>query len=429
MKSIYLLILIMFPVYGQCQEDDYYNPQRLKFRDYIYHPAIKTAFFERNGQELSDPVIISGSNDQLQLHFDLLSNEIADLSYRIQHFDPEWSPSLLSENEFLDGFYTDHFTNYKHSMNTRVDYWHYQLDFPNQQMRPLISGNYLLIVFDTADPDSILLTKRFYVVEQRVEIQPQIHRATIIEKRNSHQEVDLKILLNGLPVSSPYSDIKLVLFQNGNSNQRISTLKPNFATSELLEYNYEEGNVFEGGSEFRNFDIRTTRFLTQQIEKFTEDSIGTGLTVHLKKDRCMASERYSSIDDINGRFLNKIYEGRDAQLEGDYLNVVFRLKASEEFSSRQVNVQGQFSDWRTDPAYRMAWVADSGYFSLTLPLKQGYYNYSYCLLENENECSVLETEGSHYETRNEYHILVYWNETGRRYSRLVGYLKAPSGGF
>ncbi|MBK9401102.1 MAG: DUF5103 domain-containing protein [Bacteroidetes bacterium] len=429
-RKFLLLVLGVIPFSGICQDDaDYFNPRRIRYEDYIYHPDIRTAFFERNGQELSDPILLLGSSDQLRLHFDLLSNDIIDYSYRIQHCDPDWRPSLLSENDYLEGFYTDHITDYKHSLNTLTDYWHYQLDFPNAQMKPTISGNFLLIVYDSTDPDSIIISKRFYVVEQRVEIQPNIHRATIIEQRNSHQEADLKVSLRGLAVTSPYSDIKLVLLQNGNPNSRISNLKPNFATNELLEYNYEEGNVFEGGSEFRNFDIRTTRFLTQFIEKYTDDSNGRGLTAVLKKDISLASQRYSSNDDINGKFLNKIYESRDAKLEGDYIQVLFRLKADEAYTSGAVFVEGHFTDWRRDMPYRMDYQPDSGYYYKTLSVKQGYYDYRYSIEGKNKENSVLETEGSHYETRNEYDIFVYWNETGIRYSRLIGYLKAFSGGF
>jgi hypothetical protein len=191
----------------------------------------------------------------------------------------------------------------------------------------------------------------------------------------------------------------------------------------------KRGNVFEGGSEFRNFDIRTTRFLTQFIEKYTDDSIGRGLTAVLKKDISLASQRYSSNDDINGKFLNKIYESRDAKLEGDYIQVLFRLKADEAYTSGAVYVEGQFTDWRRDMPYRMDYQPDSGYYYKTLSVKQGYYNYRYSIEGKNKENSVLETEGSHYETRNEYDIFVYWNETGIRYSRLIGYLKAVSGGF
>lgn len=430
MRNKLAYLLLLFPLAGLCQaEEDYYNPRTIRYDDYIYQENIKTAFFERNGQELSDPVLLLGSSDILRLHFDLLNQDILELSYRIQHCDPEWRPSQLSENDYLEGFNSDHFTDYKHSLNTSTDYWHYQLDFPNSQMKPLVSGNYLLIVYNSIDPDSIVLTKRFYVVEQRVEIQPNVHRATIIEQRNSHQEVDLNIKLNGLPVASPYKDIQLVILQNGNKNCRISNLKPNFATNEQLEYNYEEGNVFEGGNEFRNFDIRTTRFLTQFIEKYTDDSIGTGVTAVLKPDHRLTSQRYSSSEDINGKFLNKIYDGRDAKLEGDYLHVLFRLKATEEYGASAVYIEGQFSDWRRDANYRMVYQPDSGYFYKSILVKQGYYNYRYSIQGSEHENSVFETEGSHYETRNDYDIFVYLNETGARYARLIGYKKALSGGF
>lgn len=423
-----LLLFITTLVFGQ-SESDYFNPKRIRYEDYIYTDNIKTVFLEKSGQELSDPILFLNSNDQLRLHFDLLSNEITDFSYRFLHCDPEWHPSSLSENDYLEGFSSDHIIDYKHSLNTNTDYWHYQLDFPNSQMKPILSGNYLLIVYDSADPDSIVITRKFYVVEQKVEILSTIHRATLIELRNSHQEVDLKVNLKGLKVVNPYADIKLVILQNGNSNLCISNLKPLFASSEQLDYNFEEGNLFEGGSEFRNFDIRTTKFLTQYLEKFIDDNSGYSTTAYLKKDIRLSSQRYSSIDDINGKFINKIYDGRDAKLEGDYLNVIFRLKASEEYANRTVFIEGQFTDWRRDATFRMDYIADSAYFFKSIPVKQGYYDYRYIIDDKADKNSVLETEGSHFETRNDYYIFVYWSEIGFRYSKLIGYTKVSAGGF
>ena len=58
----------------------------------------------------------------------------------------------------------------------------------------------------------------------------------------------------------------------------------------------------------------------------------------------------------------------------------------------------------------------------TIELKQGYYDYMYAqVAKGKNEIKLQETEGSHYETRNEYIILVYQRAIGDRHDRLVGY--------
>ena len=60
-------------------------------------------------------------------------------------------------------------------------------------------------------------------------------------------------------------------------------------------------------------------------------------------------------------------------------------------------------------------------YELTLFLKQGYYNYQYTYLKDNEKCGD-ETliEGTHYETENEYVIYVYNMPMGSNYDQLIG---------
>ena len=60
-------------------------------------------------------------------------------------------------------------------------------------------------------------------------------------------------------------------------------------------------------------------------------------------------------------------------------------------------------------------------------LKQGYYNYHYALKDTTtNRVDVSFIEGTHYQTRNDYYIYVYYRSVGDRYDRFVGFLKTSS---
>ena len=63
-------------------------------------------------------------------------------------------------------------------------------------------------------------------------------------------------------------------------------------------------------------------------------------------------------------------------------------------------------------------------YQTSLLLKQGYYSYQYLCLESGTKALVGCTEGSFWQTENEYTILVYYKPLGSRYTRLVGYRKA-----
>jgi len=64
-------------------------------------------------------------------------------------------------------------------------------------------------------------------------------------------------------------------------------------------------NTFEGGNEFRNFDVRSIKFLTQYIDHIQIDSLNKLTSVYLKREEKKNTQRYAVSDDINGRFLIK----------------------------------------------------------------------------------------------------------------------------
>ena len=54
-------------------------------------------------------------------------------------------------------------------------------------------------------------------------------------------------------------------------------------------------------------------------------------------------------------------------------------------------------------------------------LKQGYYSYRYVVVNADGTTKPVTTEGSFYQTRNKYQVLVYYKGVGDRTDRLLGY--------
>ena len=60
-------------------------------------------------------------------------------------------------------------------------------------------------------------------------------------------------------------------------------------------------------------------------------------------------------------------------------------------------------------------------------LKQGYYNYHYAIKDTSlNYYDVASIEGSHYQTRNNYQIYIYYKDMNDRYEKLIGFTKELS---
>ena len=69
----------------------------------------------------------------------------------------------------------------------------------------------------------------------------------------------------------------------------------------------------------------------------------------------------------------------------------------------------------------MTWIPEERAYRVTVPLKQGFYDFTYATLGPNDKVPDLTTiEGSHYQTENDYLILVYLTDRQQRYDRLVG---------
>ena len=225
------------------------------------------------------------------------------------------------------------------------------------------------------------------------------------------------------PITNPMEDSKLVIVQNNNFKNAISDLKPVFIVDKEWDYNYDLENTFEGGNEFRNFDTRSVKFLTQYIDHIQIDSVNKLYSVYLKKEEKRNTQRYAISDDINGKYLIKIYERQDPSLESDYVYVNFNLPIISSLDSNEVYLYGQLTNWEFDSNYKLSFNGDCNCYEKTLLLKQGYYNYLFFAKDKaNNQFSPLLIEGSHYETRNNYQLFFYTSTINSRYDHLSGYI-------
>jgi hypothetical protein len=99
------------------------------------------------------------------LSFDLIDSNGGTLWYYITHCDREWNRSDLFTSDYLEGYEENQITEFSPSFNTKVNYTHYSLTLPNGDIRFLVSGNYVITVWDAGEPDKPLLVRRFYISE------------------------------------------------------------------------------------------------------------------------------------------------------------------------------------------------------------------------------------------------------------------------
>jgi hypothetical protein len=240
------------------------------------------------------------SDVNLVLKFDDLSDEIKNYNYRIIHCDSDWRPTGLNETEYLDGMIQDQIDDYSYSFNTYTSYVHYTLNLPNNNISFRLSGNYAIIVFEGFDESNVAFVKRFMVTEKIVNVDANVTRPILSAYRDFGHQVNFSINYGSFRLQDPYSDIKVVIMQNGRWDNPITDLKPLFDRNGVLVYDYQMENVFMAGKEYRWFDIKSLRYQSPYIKSVDFDVDNFYVTLFPEEDR--SNKVYFFEEDINGKY-------------------------------------------------------------------------------------------------------------------------------
>lgn len=421
MKSS-LCLFLLFCVFGlraqQPDSVDYFTDNALRYDDHVYMPGIATVLLSPDPPTMLPPIILLNSEEKLYFSFDDLAGDVKTLSYTIVHCSAKWEPSDVSSMDYIDGFMDQPLTHYSFSRNTLQNYTHYDAVFPNEDFKILLSGNYILKVFQDNDQEKLVLTRRFMVYESKVFITGDVHAPTIVADRNYKQEVDFNISYTTDEITNPFQEIYPVILQNGRWDNAVTGLQPQFLLNNELRYDYEDVNVFKGGKEFRWFDTRTLRLNTERVEKIDKDT--SGYHVFLLTDERRTFKRYMNNADINGKFLVHNQDNNDDETGSEYCYVHFFLAWPLAEPGGNMYVYGALTDWQCTSRNKMVYNKERHGYEATLYLKQGYYDYEYVFLKDkETVPDDYVAEGMNQETENDYWILTYFHKVGARTDELI----------
>ncbi len=418
MKKYFLLINLIFLLVfcATAQDDNFYHENA------VYRENIKTVLMHRKGFDLTNQVLELNQEAPLIFKFDDFSDEVKNYYYTVIHCDADWNESYLDQTEYLDGFADNPLDDYALSFNTTFHYVNYQLLLPNENIRFKVSGNYVLVVYEDNDKEKVVITQRFYVVENRVEIKGTVRRATLDAFKGENQEIDFTIYHDDVVIENPRKDVKVVIMQNNRWDNAIRDLKPLYVRERRLVYDYNRENVFIAGNEFRYFDIRTNRIPGENV--LSTDFHRPYYHKTLMTDEVRANKKFFQYKEMNGKYVveSQDPEVQDYDTECDYVFTHFSLPLESILLGGSVNVFGALTGWNANKGNEMTWNFETSQYELTLLLKQGYYNFQYVYVEQGSTVADSKNiEGSFWETENDYQIFVYYRNFSGRYDRLVGY--------
>jgi hypothetical protein len=419
----FTLVLLLFSGFlfaqGPLLDSDFPNINK------TYVNSIRSIKVYQSDSVLNPAVISLNTNERLNIAFDDLSPDLRRIQYTVRHCSFDWNTSTdLVVSDYIDGFKEQNIDQYLYSYNTTIPYIHYSATLPSDNLRLKISGNYLLIVYEE-DTRQVLFTQRFMVYESSpLTLDVRVGRGMKMEEKETHQQVDVLVKLNGFSIMDVTREIRLGIRQNGRWDNFLYVAKPRITRPGELDYRYDEAIAFPGWNQYRYFDTKSLLYQSERIRKITYD---TAYHVYLLDDLPRTYKNYVQSDDLNGRYYIKNEEhAQNNETEADYAYVNFFLPYPVEITSGTFQIIGDLTAWQSDDYSRMLYNRARRGYEMTFLLKQGYYNYLYVYRSKDGSTlDEIMVEGSHWETENDYEVMVYYRPTGGSYDRLVGYSRIP----
>ena len=382
----------------------------------IYSKRIYTLQVTADNDFLSPAVISMGNGEQVKIAFDEMSHDYKRLTYHIEHCNPDWTTSdELIESEYLEGFNDNVIDDYNNSINTTVPYTHYSFYIPNDKCKIKLSGNYRVTV-NNDDTGERLLEARFRIVDQQTDLDINVTTNTDIDINKKHQQLTMTLRYKNLEITNPDAELYTIITQNNREDNMRVNVKPDIRNRDGMEWSHNRELIFDGGNEYRKYEILSLSHPTMGIERMEWD----GDYFHAFPFADEPRSNYVYDEDANGSFYIRNSDNKENDVTSDYVFVNYRLTTDSKPNS-SIILDGRWTTHSDNNRYLMNYDEDTKTFNLQLLQKQGYYSYQYLIKDNNGRKSLLESEGNFFQTENRYQVYIYYKGMGGRMWQLVGY--------
>lgn len=405
MKKVILSILLIIPLAANAWHS-------------IKMPNIKSLQVILNDDFEALPVLQLKGHDVMHISFDELSHNYRRFTYRVEPCNPDWTPTEgLFDADWLEGINDQPIDEYDNSINTSVLYTHYAFDFPNEQTNVRISGNYRMHIMDDETQEDAAVVE-FRVLEPITNVGLGITTNTDIDLNDRYQQLKMTVKLNGLRVIRLDEELQTFVMQNGREDNMKVNIKPNYITSQSLQWEHNRQLIFDAGNEYHKFEVLDPRHISMGLSDVMWDKETN--TWHAIPYPCEQRRSYLYDQDANGAFLLRNSDNYDAERTSEYVYIHYFLKSLRKYDNAHIVVNGR---WTTEPLdnYIMRYDELEQTYKLTVMQKLGYYNYQLLLMDLDGTTHTLPEEGSFFETENSYQAFVYYKATSERVWRLVGF--------
>ncbi len=387
-----------------------------------YKPEVQTVLLYADDNQLNDPIIaLDDMIGRLTLSFDIIDGEGEVLNYTFIHCTHDWFPTDLQRMQYASGFESDRLDDYAFSRNTLIEYVNYHLKFPKDDMRPLLSGNYLLIVFGD-DIHDIYFTRRFMVVDEKAHVGATVPRyPDELTLTDTHQQLNVRVNMNTYLTGHTQQYSHLTIRQNGRWDNAAEGLQPTYVYPDYLSFEHHPQTVFEATNQYRRFNTSNFYFQSENLAHIRQTDVSFEIDIATCESR--ARQAYASYEDIHGeKFVYVEDENLDNATEADYCLVNFFYKSEAPLTHEDLYIMGALNDWCFNDSNRMTYDYRLHGYTCSMMLKQGYYNFMFVTIDRNTQVVTTElTAGNHWETNNVYKLYFYFYNALKGYDELVGY--------
>jgi hypothetical protein len=96
------------------------------------------------------------------------------------------------------------------------------------------------------------------------------------------------------------------------------------------------------------------------------------------------------------------------------------LSAPQNQSGDQIFLIGGFNQFKITPEYKLVYQESTQRYEGAFLMKQGFYNYSYVLVDARGQKGEETVDGSFHLTENQYTVLTYFRPLGAVADQLIG---------
>ena len=392
-----------------------------------YRPEVQTVLLYADDNQLNDPIIpLEDMTERLTLSFDIIDGQGEVLNYTFIHCSHDWQPTDLHRLQYATGFESDRLDDYAFSRNTLIDYVNYQLKFPKDDMMPLLSGNYLLIVFGD-DLNDLYFTRRFMVVDEKAHVGATVPRyPDELTLTDTHQQLNVKVNMNSYLTSHTQQYSHLTIRQNGRWDNAAVGLQPTYVYPDYLSFEHHPQTVFEAANQYRRFNTSNFYFQSENLAQIRQTDVSYEIDIATCQSR--ARQAYASYEDIHGeKFIYVENEDLDNATEADYGLVNFFYKSEAPLTHEDLYIMGALNDWCFNESNKMTYDYRLHGYTCSMMLKQGYYNFMFVTADRAtHEITTELTAGNHWETNNVYKLYFYFYNALKGYDELIGYATVNS---